>query len=354
MPSPPVHSTDIHTQPRMIHRGTPVPAPHVVPAPIHEPLPRSVPAPRMAPRSVPAPVPHVEPITDSDAAPAMVAPAEPYQELPSKTEREQYEDYNAMPDESNKAPETETPLEPVPETTPDTPTEVPEIKIPDELPPAKRPETKKEGGSLFDALDDPFKDDEATLPQPYRTIRPSNYRSTKQPNGMLLNSPQARTAPRNTTHQHLYNNSRAGSLPYRTTNTHTTSQSVNAQRRSIASQKAIAIRSRSTTQRVYTQAPSRAVSQTARSQYSHRQTRIPGNAYHTTTRPATSARQVSHDVQRGAQSSASKRYHSQRSAKSQASQHQNPSQLRQYQHVQPRLKPAPRSSRGQRHSNASY
>ena len=112
MPSPPVHSPDIHPQPRLIPRGTPVPAPHVVPAPIHEPLPRSVPAPRMAPRSVPAPVPHVEPITDSDAAPAMVAPAEPYQELPSKTEREQYEDYNAMPDESNKAPETETPLGP--------------------------------------------------------------------------------------------------------------------------------------------------------------------------------------------------------------------------------------------------
>ena len=49
-------------------------------------------------------------------------------------------------------------------------------------PPVRKPvpDTKSdiEGGSLFDTLSDPFKDDDDASVERLRTVRPSNYHST--------------------------------------------------------------------------------------------------------------------------------------------------------------------------------
>ena len=400
-PIPPAYSPGVtyETQPRIISpapRGVPA-----MPAPIHDPAPRMAPrtVPRMAPRTAPRAVPRMvpnsvprvvpdsaprvpsspmpmesAPIEDSSVAPrepAVVAPIEqPFQDLPTQMERDQFDDYNAVPEASDPQPITDVsesasgPIpEPIPEPNAERPVDpTPPNETPDSVTPLKK---ESDGGSLFDTLDDPFQDDndEATLPSPYRTIRPSKYRSSDQPNGFMLNSPQARrTYP--TQNQQVQSQGmqgrpqpRVGSLPY-TKNPSPRAQSVNAQRRMMANQNSVA-RGNGTNhayRNVSTQAPNRSnrvvsAQRPSSSRQAEARTHVTKAA-----RPSTSARQVSHDMnQRRAVSTA--RY------PSPATYNQNvhrsnarSSQLQRYQQTaQPHLRPAPRSqSTGQRHSNTIY
>ncbi|NND96600.1 MAG: hypothetical protein HKN47_04645 [Pirellulaceae bacterium] len=152
----------------------------------------------MPPTSVPAPYVDANEYGSPDSSnhsgldapvimsePVIVSPQiQSHDAVPLRTEGQSFGDYNAMPYEAetgqgaldaaqaNPATPDNAPIDRLPEVT---------IPTPDPSPNATPPASNDNNeGSIFDTLDDPFGDDARALPQPYRTIRPSNYRPSNQ------------------------------------------------------------------------------------------------------------------------------------------------------------------------------
>ena len=214
--------------------------PHVIaPAPIIHSAPRTVAPIQTAPRAV-APVP----LTDMRMSePTIVSPQSvPFEEMPSASEREQYQDYNPEISDSNALPmppaevpmdrmptqEPELPIAPTPDVAPNAPVPAP---VPNPADPTPQTFPDDDGG-LFDSLEEPatgnpFGDDEVRLPEPYRSIRPSNFRKPSSPSTPVqpsnyrrlnppvqLHSPQTRGGYTNSRTQHVANQQRPAVQQY--------------------------------------------------------------------------------------------------------------------------------------------